>query len=75
MPLVPAVEPTGPRSVVRRRVAVDLPGERVVTGDVEFIDCDGNAAQQLLADADLLRRAKARSQLAASVRSTDALVW
>lgn len=74
VPLVPAVEPTGPQSVVRRRVAVDLPGERVVTGDVEFIDCDGNAAQQLLADADLLRRAKARSQLAASVRSTDALV-
>ncbi len=72
--LVPAEAPTGPRSVVRRRVAVDLPGERVVTGDVEFIDCDGIAAQKLLADADLLRRRQARSELAASVRSTDALV-
>ncbi len=74
VPLVPADAPTGPSSVVRRRLAVDLPGERVVTGDVEFIDCDGIAAQKLLADADLLRRQKARSELAHSVRSTDALV-
>lgn len=72
--LVPAVTATGPGSVVRRRLAVDLPGERVVTGDVEFIDCDGIAAQRLLEDADLLRRQKARSELAHSVRSTDALI-
>ncbi len=72
VPLVPVTSP--PSAVVRRRVTIDLPGLRAVTGDVEFIDCDGRAAQELLADADQLRRARERSELAASVRSTDALV-
>jgi hypothetical protein len=74
IPLVTADPVTNPSGVVRRRVTVDLPGPRAETGDVEFIDCDGVAAQELLADADRLRRAKARTDLAASVRSTDALV-
>lgn len=74
VPLVPADPAHNTTGVVRRRVTVDLPGPRTLTGDVEFIDCDGQAAQELLADADRLRRAKARSDLAESVRSTDALV-
>lgn len=74
IPLVIVDPASNPSGVVRRRVLVDLPGPRAETGDVEFIDCDGRAAQDLLADADQLRRAKARTDLAESVRSTDALV-
>lgn len=66
--------PPNPSAVVRRRLTIDLPGPREESGDVEFIDCDGRAAQELLADADQLRRSQARTELAQSVRSTDALV-
>lgn len=74
VPLVPVESSLAQDAVIRRRVTVDLPGPRAATGDVEFIDCDGNSAQQLLDDANQLRRAQARSELADSVRSTDALV-
>lgn len=74
VPLLPADPPIGPGGVIRRRVRVDLPGSRAATGDVEFVDCDGVAAEALLEDADQLRRAKARSELAWYVRRTDALV-
>jgi hypothetical protein len=74
VPLVPAESSLAPDAVIRRRVTVDLPGPRAATGDVEFIDCDGHSAQRLLDDANQLRRAEARSELADSVRSTDALV-
>lgn len=72
--LLPADAPVAPDGVIRRRVRVDLPGPRVETGDVEFVDCDGRAAQELLEDSDQLRRAKERSELAWYVRKTDALV-
>lgn len=76
VPLVPADSGSVIQAgeVIRRRVSIDLPGPRAVTGDIEFIDCDGRAAQELLADADRLRSAQARSELTSSVRSTDALV-
>lgn len=74
VPLVHAEPAAGPGEVIRRRVSVDLPGPRAVSGDIEFIDCDGRAAQELLADANRLRNVQARTELTTSVRSTDALV-
>jgi 50S ribosome-binding GTPase len=53
---------------------VDLPGPRHITGAVVLIDCDGEAANQLLQHADDLRRGKAKSALAEAIRETDALV-
>ncbi len=73
IPLVPA-EPPAPGGVVRRRMRVDLPGPRAETGDVEYIDCDGQAAEQLLRDAGQLKQREAQSELVRQVRDTDALV-
>lgn len=62
------------RELVPLRLLVDLPGPRAVTGAVEFIDCDGQAALDLLTHVDQLTRRTARSALADAVRNADALV-
>ena len=62
------------RELLPHILQVDLPGPRNITGAVVLIDCDGEAAQQLLQQADQLRRGKAKSALADAVRQTDALV-
>ncbi len=53
---------------------VDRPGKRSETGAVDFLDCDGRAARELLTQADRLRRKDARSGLAETIRTADALV-
>lgn len=74
--LTPAVDPgsTARRELIPLRLLVDLPGPREETGAVLFIDCDGQAAQDLLTNADRLQRRTARNELADAVRSADALV-
>jgi GTPase SAR1 family protein len=62
------------RELLPHILQVDLPGPRDITGAVILIDCDGEAAQQLLQQADQLRRGNAKSALADAVRQTDALV-
>ena len=52
---------------------VDRPGIRSETGAVDFLDCDGRAARELLTQADRLRRKDARSGLAEAIRTADAL--
>ncbi len=62
------------RELLPHILQVDLPGPRAITGAVILIDCDGEAAQQLLQQADQLRIGKVKSALADAVRQTNALV-
>jgi GTPase SAR1 family protein len=62
------------RELVPLRLLVDLPGPRAETGAVLFLDCDGQAALDLLNHADRLKRKAARTALAEAIHSADALV-
>ena len=62
------------RELVPLRLLVDRPGPRSETGAVLFLDCDGQAAQDLLTHADRLKQRTARTALADAIRQADALV-
>jgi hypothetical protein len=62
------------RELVPLRLLVDRPGPRAETGAVLFLDCDGQAAQDLLTHADRLKQRTARTALADAIRQADALV-
>ncbi len=62
------------RSVIRRKVKVDLPDASTVASAATLIDCDGAAAGALLRDTTALTRPRVRTELLDAIRSADALV-
>ncbi|MGL6075116.1 MAG: GTPase domain-containing protein [Fimbriiglobus sp.] len=62
------------REITPHRVQVNNPSEGILGGHFELCDCDGTAASEFLSHADRGIRERARSVLAAAIRTADALV-